>query len=68
MLYYLLGFLSAWIILALLANISEEINSGGIHLWDGWASYILLAPIIPPIVFIIKPVYRLIKKFWINRK
>lgn len=68
MLYYILGFLSAWIILALLANISEEINSGGIHLWDGWASYILLAPIIPPIVFIIKPIYRLIKKFWINRK
>lgn len=68
MLYYLLGFLSAWVILALLANISEETNSGGIHLWNGWATYILLTPIIPPIVLIIKPIYRLIKKFWVNRK
>lgn len=68
MLYYILGFLSAWIILAILADISEGINSGGIHLWNGWATYILLAPIIPPIVCIINPIYGLIKNFWINQK
>lgn len=45
---FLLGALCAWVLLAILAFMSEEIiKNGGIVLFDGWASYILTLPLIP---------------------
>ena len=46
MLMIIIGFYACWIILALIAYISETKNTGGIALFDGWAVTVLLLPIL----------------------
>jgi len=43
---FLFGALCAWVLLAILAFVSEE-TGGGITLFDGWAPWLLLLPLVP---------------------
>lgn len=61
MLNFILGFLAAWIILSIIAYISETTQSGGIALWGGWAVIILLLPIYA-LILLIRPIYAIIAK------
>ena len=61
MLNFILGILTAWVILSIVAYISETTQSGGIALWDGWAVTILLLPIFI-IIIPLRPIYKLCKK------
>jgi len=61
MLNFILGFLAAWVILSIIAYISETTQSGGIALFDGWAVVILLLPIYA-LVVLIRPIYKIFKK------
>ena len=61
MLNFILGILTAWVILSIVAYISETTQSGGIALWDGWAVTILLLPIFI-IIIPLRPIYKLFKK------
>ena len=61
MLNFIIGALAAWIVLSIIAYISETSQSGGICLFDGWAVIILLLPIYT-FAFIIRPIYKLFKK------
>ena len=61
MLNFILGFLAAWVILSIIAYISETTQSGGIALWDGWAVIILLLPIYA-LILPIRPIYVIITK------
>lgn len=61
MLNFILGILTAWTILSIIAYISETMRSGGIALWDGWAVTILLLPIYI-IIIPLRPIYKFFKK------
>lgn len=57
---FLYGFLTCWLIVGLLAWISDVTDNGGIWLDDGWASIILVLPYYLLVLFI-RPIYRFIK-------
>lgn len=44
---FILGFVVAWLVLAGLAQFSEDTGKGGICLFGGWASNILSFPLLP---------------------
>ena len=65
MLMFAIGFISAWLALAVLAFVSSEYGDQAVTLFDGVSSTILCLPLIPFTMFIkyvIGPIYRKIKK------
>lgn len=44
---FIFGFIVAWLVLAGLAQFSEDTGKGGICLFGGWASNILSLPLLP---------------------
>ena len=48
MLMFAIGAFAMWIILGIIAMISENSGNGGIVLFDGWATTIICLPIILP--------------------
>lgn len=46
MVNFIIGFIVAWVLFALIISISDAIG-GSISLWDGFETYLILFPIIP---------------------
>ena len=46
MINFIIGFVVAWVLFALVVSISDAIG-GSISLWDGFETYLILLPIIP---------------------
>ena len=44
---FIIGFVVAWCVLALLSFVSESIGKGGISLFEGFASTVLTLPLLP---------------------
>ena len=51
MLYFIIGFVCAWFLLAIFIYVRED--KGGITLWDdSWDCWVLLAPAVPLVLFV----------------
>lgn len=51
MLYFIIGFVCAWFLLAIFVFVRE--SKGGITLWDdNWDCWVLLAPAVPLVLFV----------------
>lgn len=46
MINFIIGFVVAWVLFALVVSISDAIG-GSVSLWDGFETYLILFPIIP---------------------
>lgn len=65
MLMFAIGFISAWVALAVLAFVSSEYGDQAVTLFDGISSTILTLPLLPLfaiVKYIVGPIYRKIKK------
>ena len=46
MINFIIGFVVAWVLFALVVSITDAIG-GSVSLWDGFETYLILFPIIP---------------------
>ena len=67
MLMLAIGAFAMWVILGIIAMISENSGNGGVTLFDGWATTILCLPIILP-CYAIGAVMGLCNKYLTKRK
>lgn len=67
MLMLAIGAFAMWVILGIIAMISENSGKGGVMLFDGWATTIICLPIILP-CYAIGAVMALCKKYLTKRK
>jgi hypothetical protein len=62
MMMFAIGFLCAWVLIAIFAYVSDGNLHNGITLFDGWGVVILLFPVYVFVYIFLKPIWYFIDK------